>query len=403
LRSAAAVRAILVVALLALQSADLSDSFGLFTQTALWLVPPAAMIALFALAGFGLARGIDRNSWRPELQRTAWQSFPAVVVVIVLTVLVVGAVSTQQRLGLYFSDGETWLYFLNIVGIPRFSLPGVFASNNVPGMVNANVWILPVAFGAAAITVAASLLPARTTAVLVGGAVAGVVFGIVLQSDSLAVPYARTLARIWTGSALNASFGFLLGALAYHQRARLVIDWRIGGLVMLALMTGAAIGDRRMFQGAIAGPIMAAAIAYLALVACSLPLPFRHAVKNIEPVLLRVLLLSYPVQQFWIDAGSGRQSGVLNLAVSVPTIIALACAEWFCLERPLLRRLGRDFDSVDGGDHSPFGGIAARPRRSVKDRAASAIPALVSSLVIIGCALVAIALAVFALQRDTGG
>ncbi|MFT4027914.1 MAG: hypothetical protein QM676_14105 [Novosphingobium sp.] len=386
-------RAVLVCAVVALQSAELNGSFALLTRTAAWIVAPAAMIALFGLGGFSLARSIDRNGARTALGRMAWRLVPAIAVIVVASALVVGAVITQQRPGLYFSDPETWLYLLNIAGIPQFSLPGLFVNNDVSGVVNANVWIIPLAYGLAATIFGASLRPARMTVLLLGAAALAAALGIALQSDLLAVPYARMLTRIWTGPALNVTVGFLAGAAAYHQRARIVIDRRLGALVLAAMLGFAAIGDPRLLQSAVAGPLVALAAVYVALVACSLALPLRHAAKPLEPLLWRILLLSYPVQQFWSEVGSGRQSAALNLAVSAPTVVLLAWVQWVLIERPLLLRLG--------GDVGAIGGILSLPdARKLKNRMARTVPGLLAATVIVACALVAVALAVFALQRD---
>jgi peptidoglycan/LPS O-acetylase OafA/YrhL len=402
LRSVTMVRAFLVLALVGLQSIDLSDSFALITETGLWAAPPALMIALFALSGFTLARSIDRHGPRIALRRTAWRLLPAVALVVAGTALVAGAAVTQQRLSLYLSDRETWLYLLNIAGIPRFSLPGVFSFNNVAGVVNANLWVLPTAYVATGVTLLSSMRPSRATIVLLGAAGLAIAIGIILQADLLDLPYARRLAPLLTGPALNSFVGFLAGALAYHQRSLLIIDRRAGALVLAFMVAVAVMGDRRLLQGAIIGPLMVLPIAYLALVACSLAVPLRRDAVRMEPLLWRVLLLSYPVQQFWVAVSFGRQSALVNLAISGPTILLLAGAQWFYVERPLLAQLGGDLGANGGRGDAPTGSVPKFSRRGVVDAVVGAMPALITALVIIGVALIAVMLAVFALQRDPG-
>lgn len=97
----------------------------------------------FALSGFLVAGSALRT---PQLHRflglRALRIFPALVVEVVLSAIILGAFFTTLPLGQYFSHPEFWSYFWNILGYVHFHLPGVF-KDSIDTAVNANLWTLP--------------------------------------------------------------------------------------------------------------------------------------------------------------------------------------------------------------------------------------------------------------------
>ena len=101
----------------------------------------------FALSGFLVVASALRNSsikvfFANRILRIA----PALTVEVTLSALVFGPLFTHFALGQYFSDGQFFRYFGNIVGHGTFELPGVFLDNPWPRMINANLWTLPAEF-----------------------------------------------------------------------------------------------------------------------------------------------------------------------------------------------------------------------------------------------------------------
>ena len=68
--------------------------------------------------------------------------FPALIVVVFLTVLFLGPLVTSLRFIEYFSSMETWSYLIHL-GLLRDALPGVFTDNPYPSAVNGSLWMLP--------------------------------------------------------------------------------------------------------------------------------------------------------------------------------------------------------------------------------------------------------------------
>lgn len=99
--------------------------------------------AFFALSGFLVAGSLFRTNHLPSfLTLRALRIFPALCVEVVISALIIGAALTTLPLNEYFSSPMLHKYFLNILGIIQYTLPGVFADNNTP-MVNGQLWTIP--------------------------------------------------------------------------------------------------------------------------------------------------------------------------------------------------------------------------------------------------------------------
>lgn len=99
--------------------------------------------SFFALSGFLVAGSAFRTrSVRTFLVFRGLRIFPALLSEITLSALVLGALVTVSPLSDYFSSPQLYAYFLNVLGVIHYTLPGVFESNPIPQMVNANLWTL---------------------------------------------------------------------------------------------------------------------------------------------------------------------------------------------------------------------------------------------------------------------
>lgn len=82
----------------------------------------------------------------PYLQKRALRIFPALAVLCVLTVFVVGPLITDIPVRTYFGYLHTYYYFVNVLLRPVYDLPGLFQFNPYPVAVNGSLWSLPVEF-----------------------------------------------------------------------------------------------------------------------------------------------------------------------------------------------------------------------------------------------------------------
>ena len=101
-----------------------------------------AVFVFFAISGY-----LITTSWQraPRVRRflaaRVLRIFPALILVVVLTVLVIGPVATTLPLGEYFTSPQTWGYLVTVTLAAAYQLPGVFDQNPLD-VVNGSLWTL---------------------------------------------------------------------------------------------------------------------------------------------------------------------------------------------------------------------------------------------------------------------
>jgi peptidoglycan/LPS O-acetylase OafA/YrhL len=70
---------------------------------------------------------------------------PALIIVVILSIFILGAILTTKSLSEYFTDVNTYKYLRCILIFPlKYTLPGVFENNPYPGAVNGSLWTLEI-------------------------------------------------------------------------------------------------------------------------------------------------------------------------------------------------------------------------------------------------------------------
>jgi len=118
-------------------------AFPLFSQR----VSTIAVKIFFIVSGYLITKSYlsDSNFGRYMIRRT-FRIFPALIVLVLLTVLVVGPLMTTLPLSEYFANANTWTYFKNLLFSPVYALPGVLTDATYPFAINGSLWTLPVEF-----------------------------------------------------------------------------------------------------------------------------------------------------------------------------------------------------------------------------------------------------------------
>lgn len=100
----------------------------------------------FCLSGFLVAGSALRvRSLNTFLTFRALRIFPALLVEVCLSAVVLGGLVTVLPLDKYYTHPRFFSYFSNIIGHVQFTLPGVF-KYNPDNIVNLNLWTLPPEF-----------------------------------------------------------------------------------------------------------------------------------------------------------------------------------------------------------------------------------------------------------------
>ncbi len=140
-------RILLSVSVLVFHSIALSSG----SDTWVWMGPfrflPATILPMFfALSGFLVTGSLQRVKLHQFITLRLIRLIPALAVEITLSALIIGVLVTTLPLPAYLNEHMVWKYFLNIVGYIHYFLPGVFANNPTPSVMNGQLWTIPFEF-----------------------------------------------------------------------------------------------------------------------------------------------------------------------------------------------------------------------------------------------------------------
>ena len=267
-------------------------------------------------------RGVVAFAWARALR-----IFPALWVMLALTVFGLGLAVTSRSAQDYLTARETWRYFLkNAVLLRGFvaDLPGVFSANPFRNVVNASLWTLEPEVEMYAILFVLGILAAvtRRLGVIRWGVVAVAVPAAVLyfmngNFDNSADEFARL------------AFLFFLGASCYVLKDRIPLN-RTAFLALLATVLLTTL-DRRAFFLA-----FSVALPYLVLYAAyGFGGPIR-AFNRWGDYSYGIYIYAFPVGQTTAHLVPGISVASL-MGISAIVTLVLAMLSWHLLERRALR------------------------------------------------------------------
>lgn len=285
-----------------------------------------AVAVFFVISGFLISRSYDRSARLAHwFAARAFRLFPALLVVLLLTVLVLGPAVTALPLVDYFTARGTLTYVPRNLSLAflQYPLPGVFADNPFPRAINGSLWTLVyevACYGGVLLAGLAGLFRRRRAfaAVL---ALYLVGYGLVLAGE----PWHGAMARLHVLAKL--SFPFALGMAAYAWRERLVLDGRFA-LLLWALCVPAWFTP--LFT-----QVFIAAIAYASLWLAYVPKGAMLAYNRLGDYSYGVYLYAFPVQQLMAHLVPG-QGWAMNIALSLPVTLGCAVVSWHALEKGAL-------------------------------------------------------------------
>jgi peptidoglycan/LPS O-acetylase OafA/YrhL len=282
------------------------------------------LAVFFVISGFLVTQSYDRrHGLLVYLKARALRIFPALAVVLLAAVFVLGPLVTTRSLGAYFHAGETYSYLASVALVRiRYVLPGVFAHNAYPLVVNAPLWTLHWEF---------------LFYLVVGGlGVLGLLrrWGRLLVVAVVALCVIAPLTNaVWdalhvgaSGPRLFASFG--MGMLLYLYRERLPLDGRFAALALAVLVVCARLGGYDT-----AFPL---AGAYLIVYASYAPWLRLWSWGRFGDFSYGLYIFAFPVQQVVVQALGGHCTVSADLALAYPTTLVLAVLSWHLVERRCL-------------------------------------------------------------------
>lgn len=288
----------------------------------------------------------DPHVWRFFVRR-ALRILPALWVVCLLSVLVLGPVASDLSPARYFASDQTWRYLETaLLALPR-TLPGVFLQSPYPQVVNGSLWTLPLEalcyVSVALFGLVCLRRPSWRSAVLC----LCLLFLLVLASlGPLGVASQLAPGFVSWGRNLAESLGFAYDRYASHFEMAALFWWgvmygaclktpgtvrpaAIAGLAILAVTTAVLWSFERT--------ALLVFVALLVHAAGKLPVGAKW-MDSLGDLSYGVYIVAFPVQQLGVQWGRARGWNMAAyFSVSFFVTYALAYASWHGVEKRALR------------------------------------------------------------------
>jgi peptidoglycan/LPS O-acetylase OafA/YrhL len=286
-----------------------------------WRFLPAIIVpAFFALSGYLVAGSLARNSLPNFFTLRLLRILPALAVEITLSAVIIGLLFTDVPRLQYLADRQFHHYFLNIVGLIHYTLPGVFTHNVGGDSINSQLWTIPFEFECYfSLAILSALTIVRNRVLFLCATIAIAVICTIWVSL-----HGGSMHMHVPGRALVLSF---LAAVVLYQFRDVVPYSNI--LALFALICACI-----CLQFPIANYIAAFPVAYLTIwLGLMRPpsIPFGDLSYGIY-------LFHYPIEQTIMHLFPRIDSWwVLSLA-TLPGTLAFAFLSWNLIEHPILKR-----------------------------------------------------------------
>lgn len=306
-------------------------SYGRAAELLFWTNPftggvvTSLLPVFFALSGFlVMGSAVRTMSLSVFLAARGLRILPALATEVTISAVILGSLVTTLPFGEYFTSLGFFRYFGSLVGNIQVSLPGVFTTNPLDGLVNSSLW-----------TIAPELLCYTYIAFVIAAGLLGKPRGLSLLIVAAAVV-----------SALSDAFGYGLrpvgGAFLPHTLilafalGNLLFLWRHAvpfsrGLFAVCLVAGMALVSHPSWA-TLATPFLVYVTVYLGL----LPLP-KIPLLDRGDYSYGIYLYAMPVQQSVAYAFPQLREWYWNILIALPVTVALAMFSWSRIEKPALR------------------------------------------------------------------
>jgi peptidoglycan/LPS O-acetylase OafA/YrhL len=305
-----------------------------------------AVYVFFAISGFLIARSYERQASVFRWARArVLRLFPALFVVLLLTVLVLGPLVTALPADVYFSDPATMTYVPRNMSLAflQYDLPGVFLDQPYPGAINGSLWTLVYEVLCYGGVLVAGLLGALGNRPRMALALAAYAAAYLLVFQVLEPEQVHPRLRMLLGLGLP----FAIGTAFHVWRDRVLLSPAI-----VALLVAAA----TLAHGTAAFHVtMVLALVWGVFVVGYMPGAFLQRYNRLGDYSYGVYIYAFPMQQLMIHLFA-PMGPLMNIALALPATLALAVLSWVCVEKPALA-LARGPRSGEGAPSPSRAGV----------------------------------------------
>ena len=290
-------------------------------------VQTLGVIIFFSISGYLITASWSRTK-NPVSYFAArgLRIFPALVVVVLVCMFVIGPLVTVLPTSQYFDAPNFWSYAGNMILRPQYELPGVWATQPYPNAVNGSLWTLPAEFFCYLLVPLVFLAPRQLRIPFIGLLLAwSVWYSMTPPLESMVIWHSRISdnALMWVFFAMGA----ILRLLA-ERGMKFRTDVAVGLLAVFLVIAGTL-------------PQHTTKVAWLFLPYVVLTIglastPYVRRASRYGDLSYGLYLWAFPVQQLVIDLW-GVQRMSVNLVVVSAITAALAFASWHVVEHPSMR------------------------------------------------------------------
>ena len=274
-----------------------------------------SVAVFFIISGLLITQSFQRSSnFRSFVLARVLRIYPALIVIVVLTVFLIGPFLTTLSLNEYFSSRLTYTYLINALAIRmNYFLPGVFLENHYANAVNGSLWTLPLEIGCYALVASIGLFLKRRY--------------IIALSILLAV-YA--IIR-WNLIHANTYY-FMIGALVFVFRTTIKTNIILACLFFLVLIVNLHFTSSVHLSYLITGISLSYLIIHIGFVKTT---HIKNFTKNGD-FSYGLYIWAFIVQQS-IASFYPTMNFYLYFIIAVIVTLCFAFASWYLIERPSLK------------------------------------------------------------------
>ncbi|HQQ62002.1 MAG TPA: acyltransferase [Pseudomonadales bacterium] len=288
-----------------------------------------AVNIFFFISGLLVTQSIERSGCsRRYLTARFIRLVPPLCAVMLASILLLGPLMTSLPLQTYFNNQETWLYLIANTSTRElhFTLPGVFANNPYPHIINGSLWTLVYEmrlYLLLFVLYQSGIMRNRNIALCLAGIllVCYLAYAIHLESLGNEASYERA------HNILLVHLYFLLGFLAAQLAHRLPVRWRY-----LAIPVAGVAALRHSPLHDLANGLL---VSYLVLLLVYRLHPALHAYNKLGDYSYGTYLYAFPLQQMLVAFFPSLTFGQLVLCAT-PATLCCAFLSWHLLEKPLM-------------------------------------------------------------------
>ena len=284
---------------------------------------------LFVLCGYFITMSWlnDQHVGRYAIKRL-FRIYPALIVVVLLSIFILGPIMTSLSMKEYFSNAHTWGYLKNLILCPTYDLPGVFVNNVYPNAVNGSLWTIPVELSIYVLVPLLVLFPRKKKTPLIGCILLAICLAFNVFKFYL-FPNYRLI--IWGNNIVQATDllpSFFLGHIFCFIKDKKYYNWQIATVLFLIVAFLSIPAPYNDF-------FFPVSLAYFILSIGNAQNPvFRNWFKKCD-FSYGLYLYGFPIQQIMQHLlKDAHLHPIIMTLICFVIILGFAIFSWYCIEKP---------------------------------------------------------------------